>query len=83
MKQYRGYYIDKVIFKNEQDIDAFIKSEAVRSFKRAVILFMNDCSMANSIYCDEQADKLVNKFGFTWDEVDTFEIEALESGTIA
>lgn len=83
MKQYRGYYIDKVIFNNEQDIDAFIKSEAVRAFKRAIIWFMNDCSMANSIYCDELADKLVNNFGFTWDEVDTFEIEALESGSIA
>ena len=27
MRQYKGYYIDKVIFSNEDEIDEFIKSE--------------------------------------------------------
>ena len=32
MKNYKGYYIDKVVFNNEAEIDAFIKKQAVDRF---------------------------------------------------
>lgn len=79
MKQYRGYYIDKVIFNNEKEIDEFIKSEAIRSYKMAVELFVNNSTMENSIYCDEKAERLVNQFGFTWEQVEELEISTMQS----
>ena len=41
MRKYKGYYIDKVIFSNEDEIDEFIKSEAIRAYKQSVELFVN------------------------------------------
>ena len=42
MRKYKGYYIDKVIFSNEDEIDEFIKSEAIRAYKQSVELFVNN-----------------------------------------
>lgn len=79
MKQYKGYYIDKVIFNNEQEIDEFIKSEAIRAYKMAVELFAQHSTMENSIYCDDKAEILVKQFGFTWEQVEEIEIETLKT----
>ena len=79
MKQYKGYYIDKVIFNNEQEIDDFIKSEAVRAYKVAVKLFVQHSTIESSIYCDEKAERLVKQFGFTHSEVEAIEIEVMQS----
>ena len=79
MKQYKGYYIDKVIFNNEQEIDEFIKSEAIRTYKMAVELFAQHSTMENSIYCDDKAEILVKQFGFTWEQVEEIEIETLKT----
>ena len=79
MKQYRGYFVDHVIFNSTEDIDNFIKSEAVAAYKKAVRYFADHCNMAASTYADEKAENLVNNFGFTWEEVEAIEIETLES----
>lgn len=79
MKQYKGYYIDKVIFNNEAEIDEFIKSEAIRAYKNSVVIFMMDKCMETSMYCDEKAEILVNKFGFTWEQVEQLEIQVMQS----
>lgn len=31
MKNYKGYYIDKVIFNNEKEIDDFMKDNAINA----------------------------------------------------
>lgn len=79
MKQYKGYYIDKVIFNNEKEIDEFLKTQAIEVYKQAVELFVNRSTMENSIYCDDKAERLVNQFGFTWEQVEKLEIETLKS----
>lgn len=79
MTNYRGYYIDNVIFHSTEEIDNFIKAQAVDAYKKAVELFANHSTMANSIYCDEKAERLVNQFGYTWDEVEAIEISTLEA----
>lgn len=78
MKQYKGYYIDKVIFHNEEEIDAFVKNQAIDAFKNAVRLFCEHSTMENSMYQDEKAEVLVNKFGYTWEEVEELEIQTLK-----
>ena len=39
MKQYRGYYIDHVIFNSTAEIDAFIKKQAVEHHNRLSKMF--------------------------------------------
>ena len=77
MKQYKGYYIDKVNFFSKKDIDEFLKSQAINYFKKAVKYFAEHSTMEASIYCTEQAEKLVNNFGFTWEQVEALEIKTL------
>lgn len=79
MKQYKEYYIDKVIFNNEKEIDEFLKAQAIEAYKQAVELFVNHSTMETSIYCDDKAEILVNQFGFTWEQVEALEIETLKS----
>lgn len=78
MKNYKGYYIDKVIFNNEHDIDEFLKNQAIEAYKKAIQIFASNSTMEASIWCDEKAEKLVNQFGFTWEQVEQLEIEALK-----
>lgn len=79
MRKYKGYYIDKVIFNNEDEIDEFIKSEAIRDYKQSVELFVNHSTIENSIYCDDKAEILVNQFGFTWEQIEELEIQVMKS----
>ena len=78
MKQYKGYYIDKVIFNSEHDIDEFIRNQAIKAYKDAVEMFAIHSTIENSLWCDEKAERLVNQFGFTWDQVEELEIETLK-----
>ena len=39
MRQYKGYYIDGIHFKNKEQIDEFIKAKAVESYKTVCRLF--------------------------------------------
>jgi hypothetical protein len=78
MTQYRGHYIDNVIFHNTEEIDNFIKAEDVRAYRQAIKIFAGSQTMAASIYMDQKAEKLVNEYGYTWEEVEAIEIETLE-----
>lgn len=75
MKQYKGYYIDNVIFNSEAQIDTFIERQAVDAYKTACELFAHNSTMENSIFCNEKAEILVNQFGYTWEQIEALEIE--------
>ena len=77
MKKYRGYYIDKVVFNSEAEIDAFIKQQAVEKFIKLNKIFANHMTMEASIACSEQANRLHNQFGFSWEEIEAMEIQAI------
>lgn len=79
MKQYKGYYIDNVIFNNEAEIDAFLEKQAIDAYKLACELFAERPTIENSIYCDEKAERLVNQFGYTWDQIEALEIDAYKT----
>lgn len=81
MKQYRGYYIDGVIFSTKAEIDAHIKAQNIRAFKAHMRLFNRysdqhklERAMAASNAASRVAEFLVKQCGMTWAE-----IEALES----
>ena len=77
MKKYRGYYIDKVVFNNEAEIDDFIKNQAVEKFIALNKIFASRMTMEASIACSEQANRLHNQFGFSWEEIEAMEIQAI------
>ena len=79
MKQYKGYYIDGVVFSSKKDIDIFLKNQAVSAYRKAVEYFANHSTMEASIYCDDKARNLVDNFGFTYQEVEDIEIETLKA----
>lgn len=75
MKQYKGYYIDNVIFNNESEIDKHIENKAVEAYKIAVELFCKEKSLEYAAYVNEKAENLVNNFGYTWEQVEKLEIK--------
>lgn len=79
MKNYKGYYIDNVIFHSIEEIDAFLKNQAIEAYKKAVELFALHATMENSIYADSKAEILVNRHGLTWEDIEALEIATLQA----
>lgn len=77
MKKYRGYYIDKVVFNNEAEIDAFVEKRAVEKFKQLNRYFSDHISLEASVACSEQAELLHKQFGYSLDRIEQLEIEAI------
>lgn len=72
MKQYRGYYIDHMVFNTKADIDAFIRKQMVEHYKMLCEEFEAHSTMAASMVQSEYAQYMVAN-GFTWDEVEAIE----------
>lgn len=79
MKKYKGYYIDKVFFNNESEIDEFVKQQEIREYKIRCQIFAINKNMGASIYADEQAEKLNREYGISWEELEQMEIEAYKT----
>lgn len=77
MIKYRGYYIDKVVFNNKAEIDSFIKKQAVDRFIELNKIFARHMNMVASIACSRQANYLHDEFGFSWEEIEAMEIQAI------
>ena len=80
--KYKGYYIEKDSvngFHSKEDIDNFLRNQAVKDFKMSVEMFAAHSTMECSIFSAEKADRLVKGFGFTWEQVEALEIETLEA----
>ena len=77
MKQYKGYYIDNVVFNSKKDIDIFLKEQAIRSYQIACQMFARHPEMEYSIYADEKAEVLHDQFGMNWEEIEEIEIKAI------
>jgi hypothetical protein len=78
MTKYMGYYIDGVIFTSKQDIDNFLEKTAIEKFKTAVELFAEHPSVEASMWQTDKAERLVNAYGYTWEQVEEIEISVLK-----
>ena len=76
MTQYKGYYIDHILFHSKAEIDDHIKQKAVEEYQRRIRYFANHSTMEACIFCSEQADLLHNNFGFSYEEIEEIEIAA-------
>ena len=80
MTQYKGYYIDHIIFNSKADIDNFRKEQAINRYKMMCEMFARqDAGMELSILMSEQADLLHNQFGMDYNEIEAIEIEAYKA----
>ena len=80
MTQYKGYYIDHIIFNSKADIDNFVKEQAINRYKMMCRMFAKeDAGMELSILMSEQADLLHNQFGMDYNEIESIEIEAYKA----
>lgn len=77
MTNYRGYYIDGVVFNSKADIDKFVEEQAVLKFKKYNKYFSEHPSMEASRLCTQQADILHNQFGYSYDRIEELELEAI------
>ena len=79
MKNYKGYYIDGVVFHSKSEIDMFIKEQAIERYKQLCAMFANKPSMElNAMMCDK-ADYLHNVCGLSYDAIEQIEIEAIKA----
>lgn len=77
--EYRGVEIDGSILKSEKDVDEFLERLTVDRLKVATEIFAYKPTMDMSIYIDELSEKLVNKFGYTWEKIDELEKSCLKN----
>lgn len=77
MTQYRGYYIDHVVFNSKADIDKFVKEQAVERFAKLNKYFAEHPSMEACAMCSRQAEHLHKTFGFSYEEFEEMEIMAI------
>ena len=80
MTQYKGYYIDHIIFNSKADIDNFRKEQAINRYKMMCQMFARqDAGMELAILMSEQADLLHNQFGMDYNEIENIEIEVFKA----
>ena len=79
MKQYKGYYIDKVFFHSESDIDDLIKRKGVDRYKMLCTMFASKPSMELSVMMTDAARYLNKVCGLSYDEIEEIEVEAFEA----
>ena len=80
--KYKGYYIEKDSvngFHSKQEIDDFFKEQAVNAYKQALRMFDRHSTMECSVWVGKKAERLVEYYGFTWEQVEELEIETFKS----
>lgn len=78
MTKYKGLYIDHIYYHSKADIDEAIKQREINNYKMRCEIFAMRKTMEASIFADEQAEKLHNEFGISWEELEQMEIEAYQ-----
>ena len=79
MKQYRGYYIDHIIFHNEAEIDAAIKAQAIDRYKWMCRKFANNGTMELNVMMIKHADYMHTVCGMDYNEIEAIEIEVFSA----
>lgn len=77
MKQYKGYYIDNVIFNSKEEIDNFIKEEAKKRYIMLNQYFLKHPSIEAAAVCSDQMRYMHNDLGFSYEELEAIEIQAI------
>ena len=77
MTQYKGYYIDHVIFNTKKEIDEKIKSDGIKAMQKFVRMGLNASDagymMAAFKEADNRARFLHDQCGMEWGEIEALQ----------
>ena len=75
MIKYRGYYIDGFAFRSKEEVDDFIKQQAIDRYKIYCRLFSRKPSMELSVIMANHADYMHRSCGMNYADIEDIEIE--------
>ena len=79
MTQYKGLYIDNIFFHSKSEIDEAVKQREIARYRLRCENFLIHRTLEASMFADEQADRLHDEFGITWEELEHIEEEVCEN----
>lgn len=77
MKKYKGYYIDNITFKNESEIDAFLKKQEIECHVHLSKMFSKHSTFELSNKMSESVDRLHILFGLSYEDIEDIENAAM------
>ena len=75
-QSYKGKYIGPGCYSSRAEVDEALKREAVENVQMLAELFMNHKNYATAVALADAQQRLVDHFGYTWEEAEAIEIEA-------
>nr|DAG57729.1 MAG TPA: xylose isomerase-like TIM barrel protein [Caudoviricetes sp.] len=79
MVQYYTNHVTLPSKDDKDDIDEFLKECAIASYKIAIRFYIENHTNAIAEIINEQAEYLVNHYGFSWDDVGDLEDEVMQN----
>ena len=79
MKQYKGYYIDKVNFNSKAEIDGFIKAQTIKKYQLLCEMFAKNASMELIVMMEPYEKRLHDECGLSYEEIEEIEIKAYKA----
>ena len=77
-QSYKGKFVGPGCYSSRAEIDEAIEREAVESVKLYADLFCINKNAATAADLFQVEEKLVDNFGYTWEEVDAIEAQAFK-----
>lgn len=77
MRQYKGYFIDHVIFNSKEDIDNFIKQRAIERLISLNEEFARKADMAIMKMISDCEDRLHDEFGMSYEELEEIGLKTI------
>ena len=79
-QSYKGYYIGPGCYSSRAEVDEALKREAVENVQMLAELFIIHKNYATAAALADAQQRLVNYFGYTWQEAEAIEIEVFKEG---
>ena len=77
-QSYKGKYIGPGCYSSRAEVDEALKREAVENVQMLAELFIIHKNYATAAALADAQQRLVNYFGYTWQEVEAIEIEVFK-----
>lgn len=78
-RYYRGCYIGNGAFRSKAEVDRFLEENAVAHYKLVCELFAEVPSVEHASLCNEEAERLVNQFGYSYEQLEEIEAEVFRT----
>ena len=77
-QSYKGKYIGPGCYSSRAEVDEALKREAVENVQMLAELFIIHKNYAAAAALADAQQRLVNHFGYTWEEAEAIEIEVFK-----